>query len=129
MDCGFALVDCRFAIREVPLIVAVRMSVLDGANSNAAKRNFIRARGQEANVNGAPSSIMYQKLNELTVNFGSLAKIQVIECKRVARFPMATRRKTRGEENEGMFHYVIENTCKKMSDAGVSTMLMKTQGL
>lgn len=72
---------------------------------------------------------MYQKLNELTVNFGSLAKIQVIECKRVARFPMATRRKTRGEENEGMFHYVIENTCKKMSDAGVSTMLMKTQGL
>jgi hypothetical protein len=53
------------------------------------------------------------KQKGLAINSENPEKIYVIEIKTVSSFLLTGQRKTRGGENEGIFHYVIENKwCK-----------------
>ena len=56
---------------------------------------------------------MYQKQKWLAMISENLAKIYIIETKIVNSFRVARQRKNAGGKNEGKFHYVIENPCRK----------------
>ena len=49
---------------------------------------------------------------------GNLSKGYVIEGNVVSRFLAAGQRKNAGGKNEGIFHYVIENKCRKNARNG-----------
>jgi hypothetical protein len=60
-----------------------------------------------------PTPLYIRKQRELAIYDESFGKLYVIEIKSVIAFPARSHEKTRGRENEGKSHYVIENKCRK----------------
>jgi len=89
------------------------------------------------------SPLCISKQRELALISENLKKSYIIEIRLVSSFRQTCRKKTRGGKNEGIFHYVIENTCSKnarnwalhyvienkCSYMQLSIMLMKRKGV
>ena len=76
-----------------------------------------------------PTPLYIRKQRELAIYDESFGKLYVIEIKSVIAFPARSHEKTRGRENEGKSHYVIENKLEKMSETGHAIICMKTHNI